>query len=226
MERKNNMENIQKKLIIILTATAILLVTSFYLYCQQNVTAPMPEKTLVQPEESPKEEKAAVVVYVSGAVNRPGVFSLPAGSRLVEAVNNAGGFAPGADVNKVNLAMLLKDEMQIQVPFLPLPSVGTAGNGSDNSIAARGGNRAGNAVDKGTGYVGDNGSATGSTVVININSADKTELDKLPGIGPALAERIIEYRSVNGPFRELTDLKKVSGIGEAKYKQLKGKISL
>lgn len=200
---------LHKKLIIVIGLACGILAYSFYSFVQKgsdreelNTIAPHTGNS--QPVNSSANYGAGneVVVYVSGGVSKPGVYKLPPGSRVVDAVTLAGGFAPGSDAAKINLAMLLKDEMQVNVPYAVVPT-----NTNSNTPAVSG--HSNNSGDK-----------------ININTASKTDLDKLPGIGPALAERIVEYRTANGPFRDIADIKKVSGIGESKYNQFKDKISL
>ena len=196
------MKESQRRWVLVLLLATVILGGSFYFYGAEPAAS---EKTVAPP---PADERAAIppgelYVYVSGAVNKPGVIKLPGGSRIVDAVAAAGGMIPGADQAKVNLAALLKDELHIHVPYLPLPAQPMSpanGNGAKN---------------------------TGSNnMKVNINLAEKAELDRLPGVGPALAERIVEHRNTHGLFRDISDLKKVSGIGEAKYQQLKDQITL
>jgi competence protein ComEA len=135
---------------------------------------------------------AAVVVHVAGAVAAPGVYELPAGGRVVDAIEAAGGAAAGADRAALNLAAVLVDGEQIYVP-LPgetPPAVASAGGGS-----------------------GAGGGAAGADGRVDVNAADAAELESLPGIGPVLAARIVEFRDANGPFGELGDLGEVTGIG-------------
>ncbi|CQR72082.1 ComE operon protein 1 [Sporomusa ovata DSM 2662] len=200
---------LQKKLLIVVLLACGIVVVSFYGFWQKTTDESGANEVSTAPGKVTATNTAAtansaagseVVVYVSGGVNKPGVYKLPQGSRIVDAVTAAGGFALGADPAKINLALHLKDEMQVNVPYI----ITAAGNGTLNSGAS-----AGNSNDK-----------------ININTASAAELDKLPGIGPSLAERIAQFRTANGPFSDLADLKKVPGIGEAKYNQFKDKISL
>lgn len=142
-----------------------------------------------------------ICVYVSGMVKHPGVLKLSPGSRAIDAVNAAGGLLPEADVSKVNLSQLLRDGLQVHVPALTAARVAT----STGSIPR--------------------GKIGAATPTVNVNSADKAELEKLPGIGPALAERIIERRTSQGPFRDGADLKKVPGISESKYAKIKDHIT-
>lgn len=199
----------QKRLIIVITLACGILAYSFYSFVQkspehQELNRVEPRSGNIE-QTSPAVTNGAgneVVVYVSGGVSKPGVYKLSHGSRVVDAVTLAGGFAPGSDAAKINLAMLLKDEMQINVPYA-VPAAST-----NPGIPTTTGNSS-NSGDK-----------------ISINTANQADFDKLPGIGPALAERIVEYRTANGPFRDVADIKKVPGIGEAKYNNFKNKISL
>ena len=162
--------------------------------------------------EASRQPRGEIVVYVSGLVEHPGVIKLPAGSRVLDAVNVAGGLLFGAEVSKLNLAQPLRDGMQIHVPGTP--AVKNDGISSHYQMAA------------GT---GKNSSTPPGSIApsdkININTATAAELDKLPGVGPAMAKRIVEWRQENGPFHSGEDLKQVKGIGDAKYQKLKDRIS-
>ena len=149
-----------------------------------------------------------VFVHVTGAVARPGVVTLRAGSRVADAVDAAGGATADADTGQLNLARVLSDGEQIRVPrvgeVLPDPApqpTGTAGPGAGAA----------------SGKPGDGG-ASGT---VNINTASASELEKLPGIGPALAQRIVEYRDSHGPFANVDALTDVPGIGKAKLEALR-----
>lgn len=187
---------LQKKLLLIIGLACGILAYSFHGFWQKN--SDDQATAAITADDGTGSD---VVVYVCGGVVKPGVYKLSHGSRVIDAVTMAGGFAPGADVVKINLALQLKDEMQVNVPYNI-----AAVNGTPAAPAGAG--------------------AAGSAGRVNINTASPAELDKLPGIGPALAERIIEYRTANGPFQDLADIKNVPGIGEAKYNQFKEKIAL
>jgi len=184
----------QRRKVLLAAFVLVGLITAVWMY----LAAPSEAPAVPTASEPAARMPAQVVVYISGAVNKPGVFKVPADSRVLDAVNAAGGLAPGADVTKVNLAQPVKDGLHIHVPGAP-------------EVAPSGSQVHGGALEAGK---------------ININTADKAELDKLPGVGPALAERIIEYRKANGPFTDIAELKKVPGIGEAKFNQIKDKIRL
>jgi len=151
-------------------------------------------------------------VHVAGAVARPGVYKLPQGARVIDAVNMAGPTGDAA-LDSLKLASLVTDGQTITVPLIT-PSSG-------NSVSAPG-NIAGTSGSL-PGGGGHNTSASGQ---VNINTADLSQLDTLPGIGPSLAQRIIQYRETNGPFKTIEDIKNVSGIGDKKFEDLKDKITV
>lgn len=133
-------------------------------------------------------------VHLAGEIKKPGVYLLPAGSRLFEAIALAGGFSARADQSSVNLVRPILDGEQVLV----LEKTPGTMNG---------------AIGGGSGLNGSIG-AGGRSSKINLNQATIAQLDTLPGVGPAIAQRIIDWRTANGPFRSLSDLTKISGIGE------------
>ena len=137
-----------------------------------------------------------IFVDVTGAVNNPGVYSLIGRSRVIDAIKAAGDSAPGADLSTINLARVLNDGEQIYV---------------DSTVVNSSGQRVSKKVSSGP---------------ININRATLRQLDALDGIGPVIAGRIIEYRKKNGSFLTIDDLQKVSGIGAAKFAQIKSKVRI
>ena len=137
-----------------------------------------------------------IFVDVTGAVNNPGVYSLTGRSRVIDAIKAAGDSAPGADLSTINLARVLNDGEQIYV---------------DSTVVNSFGQRVSKKVSSGP---------------ININRATLRQLDALDGIGPVIAGRIIEYRKKNGSFLTIDDLQKVSGIGAAKFAQIKAKVRI
>lgn len=139
-----------------------------------------------------------VMVDVAGGVKSPGVYELPANSRVMDAITAAGGAKPGTDTSDINLARVIKDGEQIYVEPAAA-AVSTSRIAPTRTVKKRSG-------------------------PININRATAGELDTLPGIGPVLASRIIDYRKTNGPFISVDDLQKVSGIGSAKFAQFKSKV--
>lgn len=155
------------------------------------------------------QSAAVVVVHVVGAVMRPGVYTLAAGSRVADAVAAAGGSTGNAAPNAVNLARILADGEQVYLP--------TADEASATAAAGGGGAPMGSTAPPG------GVSASGK---IDINRATAADLDTLPGIGPATAQKIVDDRAANGPFKTIEDLMRVSGIGEKKFDALKDLVTV
>jgi len=153
---------------------------------------------------------ADLVVYVCGAVKSPGVVRVPAGARVADALALAGGPGARAEMDGVNLAAKVVDGQQIMVPER---GAAVAAGGSASSAAG------GSAASAG-------GSVTAPGAPVNINTASLEELDALSGVGPATAQKIIDYRTANGPFKAVDDIKNVSGIGDAKFAAMKDKITV
>jgi competence protein ComEA len=170
---------------------AIVLVLSVFIVIRGNTqSSAAPEivpVTLAEPE---------IFVDVTGAVNKPGVYTLSGKSRVIDAIKAAGDSAPGADLSTINLARVLNDGEQIYVDSLVM-------------------NSSGQRISKKT-----------PSGPININRATARQLDALDGIGPVIAARIVEYRKINGSFLSVDDLQKVSGIGAAKFAQIKSKVRI
>lgn len=164
-------------------------------------TPSAPARLATTPVGSPAT--GTVLVHVTGAVRRPGLVSLAAGSRVVDAVAAAGGVAEDADVAAVNLARPVADGEQLAVPKVgdPPPAGAAVGSGS---------------------AAGSGASAGGAPV--NLNKATQAELESLPRIGPALAQRILDWRQANGRFAQPSDLLKVTGIGQKLFDGLKDRV--
>lgn len=153
-------------------------------------------------QSAPAEEPSTLFVHVSGAVKEPGLYEVPGGARVADAVNAAGGFADDAERGSVNLARTLEDGEQIVVaaPGVQAPAAADAGGGAGTPAQV---------------------SASG---LVNVNTASAVELVALPGIGEATAAKIVADRDANGPFKAVEDLKRVPGIGDKKYEALAGLI--
>jgi competence protein ComEA len=135
-----------------------------------------------------------VVVAVAGRVRNPGLVRLPAGSRVADALDAAGGALPGTDLSFLNLARKLVDGELVVIGATPPPGAVDAGSGG--GAGAPGGK-------------------------VNLNSATLTQLETLPGVGPVLAQHIVDYRTKHGGFRSVADLRQVDGVGDTRYAQLK-----
>lgn len=152
----------------------------------------------------------ALVVYVSGAVYSPGLAELRQNARVKDAVDACGGFLSNADLDAVNLAKPVKDGDHIKIPEKKPPGMVSAGGAASGASVS--------------GASGGAGASSGG--LIDINTADEKALDSLPGVGPAMAKRIIEYRQTNGAFQTIEDLKKIKGIGEAKFAKMKDRVTV
>jgi competence protein ComEA len=146
-----------------------------------------------------------IFVQVAGAVRAPGVYEMPPGSRVFEAIEEAGGFSETADQQSMSLAAVLGDGCRVYVPrqgevTADSPAVTQAGTGA--------------------------GSGDASAGLVSINSATIEELDALPGIGPSLAQNIVDYRESNGPFTSVDQLGDVTGIGPSKLEKLRPLVGL
>ncbi|MDX6732104.1 MAG: competence protein ComEA [Baekduia sp.] len=156
-------------------------------------------------------------VHVVGAVHRPGVYRLRLGLRVQDAVRRAGGAASGADLQAINLAAKLTDAQQVVVPKRAV-----AVPGGPVGAAAGVGVGAGSGAATGAAGAGATGAAAGPPV--NLNSATAEQLDTLDGVGPATAQKILEYRAQHGGFRSIDDLSQVSGIGPKRLEALRGRV--
>lgn len=157
------------------------------------------ESVVVTPGPSASESTisaGSVYVHVLGEVARPGLYVLDDGARVAEVLAAAGGTLPTADLTAVNLARPLADGEQIVVPAIGAELGGAGASGG------------------GAGAAGSGGGSGGAGGLIDLNTADAATLDQLPRIGPALAQRIIDWRTANGRFTSVDDLLGVSGIGE------------
>ncbi len=158
-----------------------------------------------------------ITVHVVGAVVQPGVYKLPAGSRVVDAVDLAGGVEDNADTENVNMALPLGDADQV---FIPTRSANRTSAPRTTVSAVRKPPRT-NDTGGPAAPVPSSGSTSSDSGLVNVNSADAAALESLPGVGPATAKAIIEHRTANGPFVSVEDLKKVKGIGDSKFASLR-----
>ncbi len=161
--------------------------------------------------ESEDDNEDVIFVHIIGEVNYSGVLKLKQGQRIIDAIEVAGGTTENADLSRVNLAYVLSDGQQINIPSIYDDNMNfyyVTENSGENVITD------------------DGKQGTEKSQKVNINTATQTELETLTGIGPSIANRIIEYREKNGKFKSVEELKNVSGIGEAKYESIKDSVSI
>lgn len=216
--------NLSKKQKIIISIVIIIIFALVLIYVYQNLyeddseiilSNNINDVTLNTNEIGAKEEKndeEKVVVHVIGEVNNPGVVTLPEGSRIIDAINKAGGKTEEADLSKINLAFIVEDGTQIYIPRINenLNQINLISDGAGIGVIINDSNLEENKVE----------------VKVNINTANKEKLETLPGIGETTAQKIIDYRETNGKFKTIEDIKNVSGIGDAKFESLKDKITV
>lgn len=175
--------------------------------------------------ENQKESDKKIYVYITGEVITPGVLMLKENSRIIDAINSAGGTTNNANISKINLAYVLKDGMKINIPSLEelknnsdfeyITMSSGDGKNDENTSSESIENSANEKKLKST-----------KTSLVNINTASQTELETLPGIGPSIALKIINYRNENGKFSTVDDIKNVNGIGETKFENIKKYITV
>lgn len=199
-KKENNKKIIVYILIgIVVVIGAIKLIDIYYQNNNEKITI---QNVLTTEDEPEKIENETIKVYVTGEVKNQGVIELEQGSRIVDAIEKAGGQTEEANLKNVNLAYELEDGQKIYIP---------------------------NKSEENTNEITDDG-ITGidskENDTININKADEKELQELNGIGESLASSIIKYREDNGKFKNIEDLKNVPGIGESKFSNIKEKIKV
>lgn len=216
------LENLTKKqkIIVFIIAVVVAIGMIYFIYSKNQVDDNINlENDILVAENSTKDNSKVtssddeVIVHVTGSVKSPGVVKLKEGSRIEDAIEAAGGLTENADISKVNLAFVVEDGTKIRIP-----------SSQDEDIGD------GDVIDSGSGeniVVEENTTSSGkSSQIVNINRATVTELETLPGIGASLAGRIVEYRSQNGKFASVEDIKNVSGIGESKFNSIRDFISI
>ena len=175
---------------------------------------------LEENEETTKKATNKIIVHVSGAVNKEGIVELEENSRISDAINKAEGLKENADTKNINLAFKLEDGMKIYIPT------------EEETIEKNEQNQNENIIDQTSKYVTSSSGVVqeeqtnekneqNKNEKININTATQTELETLPGIGPSTSLKIVNYREENGKFKSIEEIKEVSGIGDAKYENIK-----
>lgn len=213
--------NLKTKIIIAVGAIIIAITVGIYFYrttkdnseieiTEDNLTT----NTAVENSNETVEENNKIVVHITGEVNYPGVVVLKEGARVVDAIEAGGGETDKADLSSLNLAYMLSDGEKIYVPNKEETSQENQGreyitSAKDNSEQSENGAK-----------------STGTNFKININTAKQEELTQITGIGESTAKKIIEYRTQNGKFKSIEDIKNIPGIGDSKFNAMKEEITV
>ena len=220
--------NKKQKIIMVVIGSMIIIAFLYYIYTKEDDSIISTEENVIdnvvgdseENEENTKEEIGKIIVHVSGAVNKEGIVELEENSRISDAINKAEGLKENADTKNINLAFKLEDGMKIYIP--------TIGEKTEENEQSQNKNR----IDETSKYVTSSSgvvqeeqtneqSEEKKNEKININTATQTELETLPGIGPSTSLKIVNYREEKGKFKTIEDIKEVSGIGDAKYENIK-----
>lgn len=213
--------NLKTKIIIAVGAIIIAITVGIYFYrttkdnseieiTEDNLTT----NTAVENSNETVEENNKIVVHITGEVNYPGVVVLKEGARVVDAIEAGGGETDEADLSSLNLAYMFSDGEKIYVPNKEETSQESQGREYITSAKA-------------DSEQSENGAkSTGTNFKININTAKQEELTQITGIGDSTAKKIIEYRTQNGKFKSIEDIKNIPGIGDSKFNAMKEEITV
>lgn len=216
----------KKNKIILIVIVAIVAIISYYFIFdrkeewlnnqEQNLEIKEEIKTNDQIENNSNEQQLEknenIIVHVSGAVNKEGIVELKNNSRIIDAIDKAGGLKDEADITNINLAYIIEDGMKIHIP---------SKEEKESTIIVESNIYSGT-VEQSNEIKKNNN----KKLKININTATKTDLETLPGIGESTALKIIEYRKEKGKFKLIEDIKQVNGIGENKFNKIKELITV
>ncbi len=222
-----NQLNKKQKIILIIVAIIVMVGIGYYMYVKDNVNVENDKENLEIEQQkidnnennvdSNKNDNLNIIVHISGAVNKEGVIELKENSRIADAIEKAGGLKDNACMDEINLAYKLEDGMKIHIPTIEEQKNENIKEESNNYIEKNN-------------IVGDTNTNSNKqskqTTKVNINKATQTELEALPGIGPSIALKIVNYRKENGKFKSIEDLKQVNGIGDSKFNKIKNLITI
>ena len=197
----------QKIVLIIIAIIAVGIVAIYYINSTKEIYSYEETSNEIEIVET-KEEEKNIIVHITGAVKNRGIVEVKENARINDVVEAAGGPSKNADLNQVNLAYAVEDGQKIYIP-----SVDEYKEKTEEIIQED----AGSGVTK---------NLNETQKIININKANLQELCTLPGVGESTAKKIIQYRTEHGNFKKIEELKKVSGIGEAKYNELKSFVKI
>lgn len=206
------MQKVNKKTVIIILII-IFIGLAYYMYNtnkEEQIQNLEITNEIVKNDVVKQEASVMIKIHIAGAVSKEGLFELKEENRIADAIDLAGGLKGDADISNINLASKLEDGMKIYIPTIDE----TQNNKVNNEVT----------YDKNISV--SNGTSNSKNAKVNINSATQSELETLPGIGSATALKIINYRKENGKFSSIEDIKKVKGIGNNKYENIKDLITI
>ena len=212
------MEFTTKQKIIIISIIIVLIIVGIYVYnirfsedINENTNENQLNTSFVENILEKDDKNKEIIVHITGAVKKNGIVKLKDGARIYDAIEMAGGSTDDADLSKINLAYVLEDGQKVYIP-----KIGEINqeNAEEEYITFE--------YENNKNIIQDYNK--GGNEKVNINTANQTELETLPGIGTATAEKIIDYRNKNGKFSSIEDIQNVKGIGNAKYENIKESI--
>lgn len=214
------MLNLSKKqlMILILVGGVIIFVIGYYIYTvtsnesYEQLDIISEQQDNQNKENVQNEEEEMIIVHIAGEVKKPGIVKTKEGARIADIIEEAGGLTEKANIININLAYIIEDGQKIIIPSKE-QKVEIEQEGYIQT-------------ENGVGIINEEQGSSNKNQLVNINKATKEELQTLQGIGESTADKIITYRKENGNFKQIEDIKNVPGIGDAKYENIKDKISV
>ena len=200
-------ENLSKKqrIIIGIIILAVIAGIATYLIIKNSQYEEFDINEVLVDVDAKEYKEDTIIVHITGEVKEPGVKELPTEARIADAIEAAGGVTENADLDEVNLAFVLSDGQKIYIP-------------NKNEISE---GKVYITVESGNNVIIEDKVEGGKKLKVNINEAKQEDFEQLPGIGPSIAKKIIEYREQNGKFTSIDELQEVKGIGESKFENIK-----
>lgn len=201
---------INNKMVIILVSVmvAIILILILNYNKKSDVVIENIEDNEITEKEIEIEKEKQIIIHITGCIKNQGIIEIKEGARIADAIEAAGGITEDADIEKVNLAYIVKDSQKIYIPSIY--------DKDDTEYIS---------IESGNNVVIED-KKKGEKNMVNINSATQTELEQLPGIGPSTALKIINYREKNGKFKTIEEIKEIPGIGDSKFNNIKDNIEV
>ncbi len=198
---------IKQKIIIGVAILAIVVGIGVYFLVINNQQKEYEVNEFLSSDETERSKESTIMIHITGEVNNPGIIELQEESRIADAIEVAGGVTENADLNEVNLAFVLSDGQKIYIP-----------NKNEKELDQE---KAYITSESGNNVIVKDKIEGGKKQKVNINEAKQEDFEQLPGIGPSIAKKIVEYREQNGKFTSIDELQEVKGIGKAKFENIK-----